>query len=96
MTEVAKVTKEPLTDKDLNRVIAANEAGAIRRLETPFGRAETLQAYNHYLGDPDRITWDLDRYRKTTAEKVRATAAKYLTPDHVVIVTTNPSKGGAK
>ena len=45
-------------------MVAGNEAGAIRRLETPFGRAETLQAYNHYLGDPDRITWDLDRYRR--------------------------------
>jgi zinc protease len=96
LAEVAKLAKEPLTDKDLNRVIASNEAGSIRRLETPFGRAETLQAYNHYLGDPDRITWDLDRYRKTTAEKVRATAAKYLTRGSVVIVTTNPGKGGAK
>ena len=96
MAEVAKLTKEPLTARDLNRVIASNEAGAIRRLETPFGRAETLQAYNHYLGDPDRISWDLDRYRKTTAEKVRATTAKYLTPGNVVIVTTNPGKGGAK
>jgi len=96
MAEVARLTKEPLTDKDLNRVIAANEAGAIRRLETAFGRAETLQAYNHYLGDPDRISWDLDRYRKTTAEKVRQAAAKYLTPGSVVIVTTTPGKGGAK
>jgi predicted Zn-dependent peptidase len=96
LAEVARLGKEPLPEKDLNRVVAQNESGAIRRLETAFGRAETLQAYNHYLGDPDRITWDLDRYRKTTGEKVRATVAKYLTPDHVVIVTTNPSKGGAK
>jgi predicted Zn-dependent peptidase len=94
--EVGKLAKDPLTDKEIQRVIAANEAGAIRRLETAFGRSQTLQGYNHFLGDPDRITWDLDRYRKTTAEKIRATVAKYLSPDHVVVVITNPTNAGAK
>ncbi len=94
MAEVARLGKEPLSDRELKRVVASNEAGAIRRLETAFGKAETLQAYNHYLGEPDRISWDLDRYRKTTPEAIRAVAAKYLTPDRVVIVTTNP--GGSK
>ena len=94
MEQVARLGKEPLSDRELKRVVASNESGAIRRLETAFGKAETLQAYNHYLGDPDRISWDLDRYRKTTPEAIRAVAAKYLTPDRVVIVTTTP--GGAK
>ena len=67
------------------------EAGTIRRFETAFGRAETLQAYNHYLGAPDRVTWDLDRYRKTTAENIRATVAAYLTPSNVLTVITNPA-----
>ena len=93
LDEVAKVTKEHLTDKEIARVIAGNEAYLIRRLETPFGRAETLQAYNHYLGDPNKITWDLDRYRTTTPDKIRAAAAKYLSPNNVLIVTTVPSNG---
>jgi len=94
--EVAKLAKEPLTDKEIGRVIAANEMGFVRRLETPFGRSQALQGYNHFLGDPDRITWDLDRYRKTTAEKIRATVAAYLVPARVVTVITNPSTAGAK
>ena len=94
--EVARLAKEPLTDKEIGRVIAANEMAFVRRLETPFGRSQTLQGYNHYLGDPDRITWDLDRYRKTTAEKIRATVAAYLVPDRVVTVISNPSTAGAK
>ncbi|MBL0217477.1 MAG: insulinase family protein [Myxococcales bacterium] len=90
LAEVGKLGTENLTAKEIQRVIAGNEAGTIRRFETAFGKAETLQAYNHYLGDPNRVTWDLDRYRKTTADKIRATVARYLTPDHVAIVTTNP------
>ena len=91
MAEVAKLAKEPLTEKEIARVIAGNEAGTIRRFETAFGRAETLQAYNHYLGNPDRVTWDLDRYRKTNAEAIRATVAAYLTPNTVLTVITNPA-----
>jgi zinc protease len=91
MEEVGKLAKEPLTQKEIARVIAGNEAGTIRRFETAFGRAETLQAYNHYLGNPDRVTWDLDRYRQTNAENIRATVAKYLTPNNVLTVITNPA-----
>lgn len=99
--ELGKLQKEPLTDKEINRVIAANEASTIRRLETAFGKSQTLQQYNHFLGDPDKISWDLDRYRKTNAEKIRATVAKYISPDHVVVVITLPTSatsttGGGK
>ena len=95
--EVARLAKDPLSDKEIARVVAANEAGAIRGLESLLRRGEQLQSYNHYLGDPGKLTWDLDRYRTTTAEKIRATVAKYLLPDRMVTVITNPvSKGGAK
>jgi zinc protease len=94
--ELARVTREPLADKELQRVIARNESNAIRRLETAFGRSAVLQDYNHYLGDPDKLSWDLERYRATTPEKIRATAATYLSPDHVVTVITVPQSKGAK
>ena len=93
--EVARLRTEPLTDKEVARVVTGNEAGAIRSLEGLLARGEILQAYNHYTGDPEKITWDLDRYRKTTPQKIRDVAAKYLVPDRMVTVITNP-KGGAK
>jgi zinc protease len=92
MAEVAKIVAAPITDKEFARVIAANEDGTIRGLETTMGRAQLLQSYNHYLGDPDRITWDLDRYRKTTPDKIRAVAAKYLAFDRVVTAVTLPKE----
>ncbi len=93
--ELARVTKENLTDKEIARVVTAREASAIYRLEGLNARANQLQAYNHYLGDPGKLSWDLDRYRKATADKIRATAAKYIVPANVVTVITNPA-GGAK
>ncbi len=93
--EVAKIVKEPITDKEFSRLIASNEAGTVRSLETTMGRAETLQSYNHFLGDPNKITWDLDRYRKTTPAKIRDAAAQYLRPDRMVTAVTNPSNPAA-
>jgi zinc protease len=97
MDEVARVAKANLSDKEIARVVAAEESRMVFRLESLNNRANILQEYNQFLGDPDRITWDLDRYRKTTADKIRATFAKYITPDHMVTVITNPmGKAGGK
>jgi predicted Zn-dependent peptidase len=92
--EVARIVKEPISEKEFARVIASNESGTIRGLETTMGRAEMLQSYNHFLGNPDRITWDLDRYRKTNPTKIRDVAAQYLRSDRMVTAITNPA--GAK
>ncbi|CAN5701392.1 hypothetical protein BH11MYX1_BH11MYX1_07280 [soil metagenome] len=96
LDEVAKVTRENLTDKEMARLVVSQEAGAIRELESVNGRANVLQTYNHYLADPDKITFDLDRYRKATPDQVRATAAKYLGPAHLVVVVTNPVEAAPK
>ena len=96
--EIARLAKDPLSEKEIARVITGNEARVVRGLENLLARSETLQAFNHYLGDPNKLTWDLDRYRTTTAEKIRATVAKYLLPDRMVTIITNPTApaGGAK
>jgi zinc protease len=90
--EVARLTREDLTEQEIGRFRAAAEAGAVRGLESVLGRAQTLQRYNHYLGDPDRISWDLDRFRNTSAPAIRAVAAQYLVPQRMLTVLTNPSK----
>ena len=36
-----------------------------------MARGETVQMYNHFLGDPDSFTRHLDLFRNATAEGVR-------------------------
>jgi zinc protease len=95
LDEVRRLAKEKLTDAEIARVVVSNEAWAIRGLQSFNSRANALQGYNHYLGDPGKLTWDLDRYRTTTADKIRATFARHVMPDKAVVVITNPA-GGAK
>jgi predicted Zn-dependent peptidase len=93
--ELAHVAKDNLTAQELARVVAHAEVRAIYSLEDLMTRANVLQRYNHFLGDPDRMSWDLDRYRNTTPDKIRAIAVKTLAPDHMITVITQPA-GGVK
>jgi predicted Zn-dependent peptidase len=89
--ELDKITKQPITAEELNRVIASNEALTTWGLEDIQARAEMLQSCNQMTGMPDCITQDFDRYRNTTVEKVRDVAAATLNPNTVVELITMPA-----
>jgi zinc protease len=94
--EVGKLRDEKVTDRELARAVVRQEASAVYRLEDLLARADRLQTYNHYLGDPDRLSWDLDRYRAVTTDSLQATAAQYLTADTETELVTLPATGGGK
>jgi zinc protease len=94
--EIEKLRSEPVTEREFARVVTSKEAETVWSLESLMARANRLQSYNHYVGNPDYITADLDRYRNTTAAKARDVAAKYLTPDRKVVVITLPAKEGSR
>jgi predicted Zn-dependent peptidase len=91
--EVERVTKEPISERELTRVVTQLEASFVWGLEPVSRRAEVLQRYNHYLGNPDSITVDLDRYRKTTTAKVQETAAAFLKKTNRLVMIVMPAGG---
>jgi predicted Zn-dependent peptidase len=95
VAELDRIRSEPLSDKELARVVAQHEARAVYSLEDLMTRANVLQRYNQFLGDPDKRAWDLDRYRTATPDSVHATIVKTLAPAHMITVVTQPT-GGAK
>jgi zinc protease len=71
------------------------ETRNIQRLETfgGFGGvADRLNRYNHYLGTPDYITQDVDRYRKVTRDSVKAFAQQQLRPNARAVVHGVPGQ----
>ncbi len=91
--ELEKLRREPISQRELARAVAEREAAFVWGLESLLRRAETLQGYNHYLGSPDQIKTDLDRYRQATPEGIQKYAREFLSPEHRVDVITVPSKG---
>ena len=89
--EMEKVRTQPITAEEFARAVTNLEASFIWRLESLMARANTLQQYNHFLGNPDAITEDLDRYRNTTPEKIQRFASEFLGEDKRVEILTQPA-----
>ncbi len=88
---LSEVRTTPLADVELRRAVTGVEARTVYALESLMARANVLQAYNHYLGSPDRLSWDLGRYRAATADGIRAVAERVLDLDHAVVIVTQPA-----
>jgi predicted Zn-dependent peptidase len=96
--EIERIRAEAITQREFDRVVTQKESGFIWGLEGLLSRANLLQSYNHYKGNPDFITSDLDRFRKSSVDKVRDVASKYLVKERRVEVLTLPAnrKGASK
>ncbi len=88
--EIAKLTKEPVSQAELDRARNDYETGFVKELESVENRASQLNAYQTYLGDPGFIQKDLDRYRGVTRDSLFATAKSVLDPNARVVLRIVP------
>ncbi len=89
--QITAITSVPVTQKEVDRAIVGFESGYIWGLQGLNARANLLQGYNHFLGKPDAITMDLDRYRNTSLADIQKVAAQFLTPSRRVEILTTPA-----
>lgn len=93
--EVARLAKEPISAAERKRAVSRIESNFVWGLESLMARANRLQSYNHFIGDPNGISNDLNRYRKATVGGVQKIAAMFLTAKRRVEILTLPDpKGG--
>ena len=86
--ELAKFQQTGPEQAEIELARNSAETGTIRGLERlgGFGGvADTLNSYNHYLGDPGFLRRDVQRYRNVTQASVKA-FAQTLTKDSRVVV----------
>jgi zinc protease len=89
--QIARIKAEPPTADEMERAINTLEARAIRSLESVGGfggRADQMNLYNTYTGDPGFLVKDFARYAKVDAAAVQEAARKYLGPGRVVVEVT--------
>ena len=85
---LADLRTNPPNDKELARALNSYETGLFRGLESLGGfggRAERLQLYAHYLGDPGKLAWDVTRYREVTVEDLARVLNTYLGSDRLIV-----------
>jgi zinc protease len=88
-----EVREQGVTADEINRARNRYETRTLAGLQSIGGfggKADTLQGYNHFLGDPDFLAKDLDRYNHVTSDKVKAFATGVLAPNARVVVHAVP------
>lgn len=93
--ELARMAREPISERERARAIANVEASRVWGLESLKNRMSWLQWCNQYAGDPGCIPGDLQRYRDTTPEGIRAAVARWLGAKVRAEVVTMPKPPGS-
>ncbi len=88
--ELERLTKEPVTQEELDRAKNDYETSFVHRLESTEGKASLLNSYETFVGDPGFIGKDVARYRAVTRDTLFATAKTVLDLKARVILRVVP------
>jgi zinc protease len=87
---IDELKKDGPSAEEVERAKRQFIASRVRGMERIGSRADLLNKYQTYLGDPGWLARDLARYRAVTPAAVQAFAAKYLADDRRIELTTLP------
>jgi len=88
--EIARVARDGVTQEELTKAKNQYRAGKVNERQTSFEMTEAIQYATFYLGSPDAINTDLERYAKVTIADIKRVAATYLVPANSLMVTIVP------
>ncbi|MFZ2958032.1 MAG: pitrilysin family protein [Candidatus Ozemobacteraceae bacterium] len=95
--ELRKLAEEGPTEAELKRIKTKIEFGFISGLEKIGGfggKADLLNTYNTYLGNPGMFDKDLARYQKTGANDVREKFKEWIKPEDCLKIRFRPETSG--
>jgi zinc protease len=93
--EIARLAKSGPTAAELQRAKTKQEFQFISGLEQIGGfggKADVLNQYQTFLGDPGRFEWDLERYRKLGPGDVQSAVARYLDTSKRLVLRFHPER----
>jgi len=97
--EIARLARDGPTAEELNRAKTKWEFQYITGLERIGGfggKADLLNTYNTFLGDPDKFAADVERHRAVTVDGLRQVAAQWLDTHNRVLVRFHPETAVAE
>jgi len=83
------------TAEELERHKASIEFEVLSHLQSIFGKADLLNEYNFFFGEPNSFRRDLDHYRKATTASLREWSKRVLDPNARLIMRALPEIEGA-
>ncbi len=77
--QVDRIVKDGVSADELTKAVNQILTRRISGLQSALGLAENVQAANFYLGDPQGLFSELNRYRAVKSADIQRVAAEYLT-----------------
>ncbi|MFL5552128.1 MAG: M16 family metallopeptidase [Gemmatimonadaceae bacterium] len=91
-TEIANVINNGISQRELQRAQNLYKASFLNRLASVLGKAEVLNTYNYFVGNPDFVQQDAARYERVTAADVQRVAKTYLGRPKIVLTVVPEGK----
>jgi zinc protease len=91
-SEIANVITNGVMPRELQRAQNIYKASFLNRLASVWGKAETLNNYNYFVGNPDFVQQDAARYERVTAADVQRVARSYLGRPKIVLTVVPEGK----
>ncbi len=88
--EIQKLEKEGPTKREIEKVVNQNEARALREAQSIESKAESLNNYYYYTGNPDYLNEDLARYRAIEVKDIQAITSRYLQSNQRLLLSIVP------
>jgi len=91
-SEIANIINNGVTQRELQRAQNVYKANFLNDLASVLGKAEVLNSYNYFIGNPDYVQQDAARYDRVTAADVQRVAKTYLGKPKVVLTVVPEGK----
>ncbi|MBM4195066.1 MAG: insulinase family protein [Gemmatimonadetes bacterium] len=88
--EIEKVAKDGVTPAELERAKNQYRASKVNERQTAFSLTEVIQHATFYLGGPESVNTDLDRYAAVTMDDIKRVATAYFRRDNSQTITIVP------
>jgi zinc protease len=90
LEEISRLALAPPSEEELERVRNTVETEFVRALERVAGKADRLNEYLYYTGDPGFAQQDLQRFRSLTPADIQRVARNYLHNQNRVTISIVP------
>jgi len=90
--EIARLSSTPAASAEVQRNVNAVELGVLASLQSIEAKADQLNEYQYYLGDPNGLERDLNRYRSATPAEITRVTATTLLPGARAIIRVLPEE----
>lgn len=86
-----RLTREPVSDAELDKAKNRLELSFVHGMETASGKAEQIGFYETVLGDAGRIFGQLEAYRLVDAARIKDVATRLLSKNRRTTIFVKPS-----